>query len=63
MKLSAFSQQSNVEFHGFFNIFQSDSLVVAVNGGPFLCGHGHGAEAVNMGTDGAVMPGVGALYH
>ena len=38
-------------------------FVVSVNAFALLSGHIHGREAVDLITEFAVMPGIGALYH
>ena len=54
--ISTLLQQTDVEFHGFVDGFQGDPLVVAVDGGPFLGGQLHGAEAVDLIGNAAIVP-------
>ena len=56
-------QQTNIEFHSLAHGLQTNTLVVAVDGGAFLGGKIHGRETVDMVGKLAVMPGIRALHH
>ena len=63
LRQSALAHEADVEFHGFFKGFQTDPLVVSVNGTTLFLGQIHGGEPVDLVGNATPVTGIGTLHH
>lgn len=63
LPLLAAPHQPHVKLGGAHDLLQRDTLVIAVDHAALFLGQRHGAEAVHVLADAAIMPRIAAGHH